>query len=125
MQSIMPSVSRILVTLRDYQPPLLRHLWALSTVLLAQLAAQEPPPKPTQHPFLWRIEGRVPSYLFGTFHLPDPRVTTLHPAVEQALANCDALFTEVPMDYKPTAKEAAQLLLPPDKQLSDVLPRDV
>ena len=47
--------------------------------------------QPTENPYLWRIEGETPSYLFGTIHLPDPRVTTFHPEVVKAIRGADAI----------------------------------
>ncbi|MFO1052050.1 MAG: TraB/GumN family protein [Planctomycetota bacterium] len=81
--------------------------------------------KPTEHPFLWRIEGEVPSYLFGTIHLPDERVTTLHPAVEDALNGCDALYTELPMDLKTTTTALRLSALPRGQKLVDILGPDL
>ena len=43
----------------------------------ASAAAEAP-----ANPLLWRIEGDRSSWLFGTIHLPDPRVVTLAPEVE-------------------------------------------
>jgi hypothetical protein len=46
---------------------------------------------------LWRIEDghAQPSYLLGTMHLADPRLTRLPPAVRTALAASRSLTTEV------------------------------
>ena len=46
---------------------------------------------------LWKIErnGRPPSYLYGTVHLTDERVTKLSPAVEQALGEAKTIALEV------------------------------
>jgi len=46
---------------------------------------------------LWKIErnGRPPSYLYGTVHLTDERVTKLSPAVEQALGQAKTIALEV------------------------------
>ncbi len=54
-------------------------------------------------PLLWKVEGNgleKPSYLFGTIHLGDPAVTTLHPAARKAFEESEALYTEVPMDVE-------------------------
>ena len=40
-------------------------------------------------PFLWRIEGPVPSYLYGTIHLPDDVLTALPARVAAWLADGD------------------------------------
>ena len=46
---------------------------------------------------LWKVEraGKAPSYLFGTMHLTDERVTTLSPAAKSALASARRLILEV------------------------------
>lgn len=66
---------------------------------------------------LWRIDkaGSEPSYLFGTVHLSDPRVTTLSEQVKSALAHSKALSVEVADLSEPTVAKAmtnaADLLL--------------
>ncbi len=49
------------------------------------------------HALLWKIErdGRPASYLFGTVHLTDERVTQLSPAVELALGKAHTIALEV------------------------------
>lgn len=52
-------------------------------------------------PALWKIEGKEltkPSYLFGTIHLGDPRITTLHPEAEKAFQASDHFYAEVDLD---------------------------
>jgi len=46
---------------------------------------------------LWKIEkdGHAPSYLFGTVHLTDDRVTNLSPAVTKALGDAKVIALEV------------------------------
>ena len=53
------------------------------------------------HALLWKIEGKgyAPSYLFGTIHIADPRVTKLAPPVRQAFDRAQRLVMEVRMDY--------------------------
>ncbi len=62
-------------------------------------------------PLLWKIEraGRPTSYLFGTVHLTDERVTKLSPAVEQALSQSKTVALEVSdISEKATATVIAQ-----------------
>jgi len=49
------------------------------------------------HALLWKIErdGRPASYLFGTVHLTDERVTRLSPAVQLALSKSHTIALEV------------------------------
>lgn len=54
-------------------------------------------------PLLWKVEGpgiQKPSYLFGTIHLGDKVVTTLHPAAQKAFDESVAFHAEVPMDAR-------------------------
>lgn len=46
---------------------------------------------------LWKIEspGRAASYLFGTMHSADPRVTNVHPSVRDALNNASSFTMEL------------------------------
>jgi uncharacterized protein YbaP (TraB family) len=52
-------------------------------------------PAPWTRPFLWRIEGAAPSYLFGTMHLPDERAAHFPPSVAQALESSQAVVLEI------------------------------
>jgi len=56
---------------------------------------------------LWKVskEGRQPSYVFGTIHVSDPRITNLPETVETALKNSDIFVMEV----LPTPEEALSL----------------
>ena len=79
-------------------PPLRRAISLLATTALlgACAGAQAPPPSDGKPgPFLYRIDGAVPSHLFGTIHLPDERVLELPSSVERALDDADAVYTEV------------------------------
>lgn len=73
-------------------------------------------------PVLIELDTEPPSWLFGTIHLPDPRVTRLHPDVEQAFDRADAVFTEVPMDSKSTMQMGLKSLRSDGRTLLDVLP---
>jgi len=57
---------------------------------------------------LWRIAkpGAAPSYLFGTVHLTDPRISKLSPAATSALTSASTLALEV-ADLSPTAMARA------------------
>jgi uncharacterized protein YbaP (TraB family) len=73
-------------------------------------------------PALVELDTDPPSWLFGTIHVPDPRVTNLHPDVLQALEQADALFTEVPMDSRSTMQMSLKSMRSDGKTLFDVLP---
>ena len=75
-----------------------------------------------QKPFLWKVEGSSStSYLFGTIHYPDERVTTLHPSVEQAFASSDYVYTEIPLDASDMLAQVSQLMLGGEQTLSDIV----
>jgi uncharacterized protein YbaP (TraB family) len=108
----------------------IRRAIGASTFLIASLlgpvgAQEERTVQPTENPLLWRIETTPPSYLFGTIHLPDERVTTLHPAVDRALDEVDAFFAELPLDQAFGPGMLRRLALPDRKTLDEVLPEDV
>ena len=76
---------------------------------------------------LWRVEtaGVAPSFLFGTVHLSDPRVTTLSPAVTAALASAKAVALEI-ADMSTAGMQAAigadpMLLISPDRGLATLI----
>jgi uncharacterized protein YbaP (TraB family) len=74
-----------------------------------------------QKPLLWKIQGEKAHYLFGTIHIPDPRVTTLPALVTQAIASSDVVVTEIALDRN-TVKAAAQgMVLAPEQTLSKLL----
>ena len=101
---------------------LLRNL--LAFLLLGQAAlvpTHAEAASAVQSPLLWRIEGPTPAYLFGTIHIPDPRVTTLHPAAEQAFASADVVVTELKMDMGTMTTAAQAMLLPAPQKLSTML----
>jgi uncharacterized protein YbaP (TraB family) len=78
---------------------------------------------------LWEIErdGRPASYLFGTVHLTDERVTRLSPAVETALAESKTIALEVSdLSEKATtsviAKSAPLVMFTDGQRLDKLLP---
>lgn len=78
----------------------------LFTVVRGSYAEQEIR-KAILHPkgLLWKIEklGQPPSYLYGTMHVGDSRVTTLASEVEQAFVSADHFVMEVIMDSQAMA----------------------
>jgi len=74
-------------------------------------------------PLLWRIEGPIPSYIFGTIHLSSPDVTKLASPTEKAVQSADVLLTEVSMDMVDQLKAVTALM--GMESLSDVLPKDL
>lgn len=86
-------------------------------IFSSQLAAEA-----IEKPFLWKIEGEgATSYLFGTIHLPDARVTTLHSSVEQAFKNSEYVYTEIPLDTSDLMAQVSYLMLEGDQTLADIV----
>lgn len=84
-------------------------------------AAAATAPTTVERPLLWRIELTTPSYLYGTIHLPDARVTELPPVVDEVIERCDALYTELPMDLALLMKQAGRMQLPEGTTLRGIL----
>lgn len=76
-------------------------------------------------PFLWKIEGQQPSYLFGTIHVADPRVTTLPPSVAKAFQASEFVYTEIPLDTNTILTQVGYLMLEGDKTLNDIVPAEL
>ncbi len=68
---------------------------------------------------LWRIsaEGRKSSYLLGTIHSEDSRVTRLKPAVVEALDASERFVMEMILDNEAFMQFGAAMTLPPDTDL--------
>ncbi|HIC79622.1 MAG TPA: TraB/GumN family protein [Kiloniellaceae bacterium] len=81
------------------------------TLMVAACAAPEPIPLPERPdiPFgegrIWKVEGDgiAPSYVFGTYHISDPRVMEITEAVENAFQSSQIAAFEY--DYGPDAEE--------------------
>lgn len=97
------------------------RLLLCSITALAPLAAFAQAPA---RPFLWRIDGAKPSYVFGTIHLSSPNVTKLAPATTAALDAADAFFAELPLDPASQLKLAGALMHD-GEPLEKVLPKDL
>ena len=86
------------------------------------LGAQNPPPqvRSTDKPFLWRIEGTVPSYLYGTIHVPDPRVLELPEVVRRAMDVSDVFNAEIPLDAGTQMGMLSKIMLPQGEDLRKI-----
>ncbi len=86
-------------------------------------------PEPPDHTLLWRVdrEDGPPAYLFGTIHVPDDRVNTLHPQVKEVLIAADAVYGEVAPEEMEGVQEliAAEARLPEGQTLHELLPEDL
>lgn len=95
----------------------------LALYLFAAPRAAADETMPYSHGLLWKIEAphRAPSYVFGTMHVSDRRVTALPRPVRDALNEVDNLSLELDFGSGFGEYEARMLQLPKKKQLSDVI----
>lgn len=73
-------------------------------------------------PFLWKVEGKdltTPSYLFGTIHLSDPSVATLHPVAQKAFNQSDYFYAEIDMSIENQMAGAQKMMRKDGKQLNE------
>lgn len=79
------------------------------------------------HGLLWRIEppGAKPSYLFGTIHVDDPRVTALPAPVGRALDGSDRFVMEAMLDGDTLAQMAKAMYFSDDRTLEQVVGGDL
>jgi uncharacterized protein YbaP (TraB family) len=93
---------------------LLITLGAASNLLLA--ADQE-------KGLLWQIDktGLTPSYLFGTIHSDDPRVTKLPPVVRSRFEQADSVTIEVALTFSTAMKSLFSMYLKPGETLDKLI----
>jgi hypothetical protein len=94
----------------------------LACAPLSVARAERASPAAPRAPFLWRIDGPAPAYLFGTIHLPDPRLFPLPRAVQSAFDSADVVYTEIDMAPETQRRALGHLLLPGNETLRRVLP---
>ena len=105
---------------------LLAPLFLLPTTLLAEKPAKDPLAD-LKHPTkacLWKVEGKgltKPSWLFGTIHIGDPRVTTLHPRAQKAFDALDVFYAEIDLDPAAQAALAPMMMRKDGKTLSEAI----
>ena len=100
------------------------HYW-LTTLFLVLLAATQcafADDVLSQKGLLWQIDkpGLTPSYLFGTIHSEDPRVTQLPPPVRSRFEKANSASFELMMDM-PTMLEATKAMFFVGEQSLDKL----
>lgn len=66
----------------------------------------------TAAPLLWRVEGRHPSYFYGTIHSSDSRVKGMAPLVFKALDSCQSFHPEVELSPELAGRMAARIFNP-------------
>lgn len=74
-------------------------------------------------PFLYRgTFEHKDVYLFGTIHLPDPRLDAFPPSLRAAIAESEVVFTEIPMDEATQSSIAPTLMLKAGQRLAQTVP---
>ena len=79
-------------------------------------------------PMLWKVEKKGVTgncWLFGTVHVADPRITTLHPAVAKAFDKADRVYTEVDMSMVAQLKAAQVMMRKDGKTMEESLGADL
>ena len=104
-------------------------MFLMLSAVCAPLQAQDNKTDPfvIRQPFLWKItptdsqgEDTKPGYLFGTIHVPDKSLTTLHPIAAKAWNESDAAFFEVDL-LKNAGDQTNAISLPDGVRLEDQL----
>jgi uncharacterized protein YbaP (TraB family) len=92
----------------------------------AACGAETPAPATTATPFLWRVEGAAGhGWLYGTMHVSEPRAVRLPAAVEAALSESAALYTEIEGGLAATTALLQAGNLPPTTTLPELLPPEL
>jgi uncharacterized protein YbaP (TraB family) len=100
---------------------------AVAALALSCLLAAAPVVAPAAERFgqglLWRVEGKgaMPSHVFGTIHLADPRVTRLPPAVADALERSRSVVLELKLEPASLQALAARMLFSDGRDLPGVI----
>ncbi len=110
---------------------LLFSLSILAALLCSPVSAQQTTktnkeiPGRVLKPFLWKLDTRTPNYIFGTIHVAEQRALNLHPSVERAFENADAVLCEI--DFSPITemKQTRALQMPAGESLNDYLSDDL
>lgn len=76
-------------------------------------------------PFLYVLEGPARVFVFGTIHLPDPRIRELPASVWSAHAASDVVLGELDAESMNSVKAATKQFLPKGRRLGDVVPPEV
>lgn len=76
---------------------------------------------------LWKVvrNGGRPSYLYGTMHVGDPRVTTLAPKAQQLFDGAESLSLELTLDYLTMAEVMRGMYFSDGRTLSSVLGQEL
>jgi uncharacterized protein len=79
----------------------------------------------TTSPFLWKIEGDIPSYLYGTVHIREDEILTLPDIVFELILSSDKVYTETKMDYSTIVDSTMLSMLPKGQTVDNIIPENV
>jgi len=103
-------------------------LLLLCAHLVAYAAEAETNQQRILHPkgLLWKIEkpGQLPSHIFGTMHVGDPRVVNLAPEVEYAFINADRFGMEMLLTLAAEGKIISGSFFNDGRSLKSVMQKD-
>ncbi|XZG69515.1 TraB/GumN family protein [Chitinibacteraceae bacterium HSL-7] len=96
----------------------------LSVVIAGCAAPEKQEELPRTH--LWKIEkqGEPTSWVLGTAHVADPRISVISPATDEALTQAKNVATETRLDMAAFIELAQSMTLPADQNLSDKIDAD-
>lgn len=84
-----------------------------------------PPVANAWRPFLYKVGGAKPSYLFGTIHVPDERLLMPPESLKVAFHEAEEIVTELPLDDTSPAHAMALAGMPKGKTLATELSKPV
>lgn len=101
---------------------LLLLLLSVYTLAAQALAAETA----SQKGLLWKIEkaGVKPSYLLGTIHSEDPRVTQLPPIIQECFMQADSVTLEILLNFSNAMSSLTSLYLKPPQSLDKLIDKD-
>lgn len=97
----------------------------LGLLALPRVSGAEEPTESRLFLYEIRLGDSVPSYLFGTLHLPRPEVVAKIDELGPAYDDADEVLTEIALTPEAMGQMMAAMLLPANESLSDLLSKDV
>ena len=76
-------------------------------------------------PFLWQASGKHTFYLFGTIHLPDPRLASITRDVLAKVKESTAFYGELDLSEQNLLQIRQSMWLPGDETIYDRVPADI
>ena len=99
----------------------------LSALSLLTVSAEVAKPHPDK-PLLWRVTGNgitKPVHLFGTIHLGDPSVSTLHPTAQRVFDAADHFYAELDLSRESQLAMAPLIMRTDGKTLNQSIGKEL